>query len=70
MSASALLGCLITPGREEEARGVLRDYAAHLEGFRGSVTAHRVVFAADVVSPPGAEREGWTCRVVRMPHRN
>lgn len=62
MSASAMLACLITQGREEEARGVLRDYASHLESFGGEVTAYRVIYGGEL---QGRVLVSWNARTTK-----
>ena len=47
MSAHTILVCNITPGRETEARSVLRDYSAFLEGHGAQETIYRNLFAGE-----------------------
>lgn len=47
MSAHTILVCHITPGREDEARNVLRDYASYLEGHGAQVTIYRNLYAGE-----------------------
>jgi hypothetical protein len=48
MSAHTVLACQITPGREDEARGVLRDYVRYLEGFGGEVSVYRTLYGGEL----------------------
>ena len=72
MSAHTILVCNITPGREDEARGVLRDYAAHLEGHGAQVTIYRNLYAGEqsgrllvyAAAPTTAARAAFIDRVL------
>jgi hypothetical protein len=47
MSAHILLTTNITPGREDDARSVLRDYSAYLEGFGAQATVYRTLIGGE-----------------------
>ena len=48
MVANIVIGFKTLPGREGEGLGILRDFAAYLEGFGAQATAYRALYAGDL----------------------
>jgi len=48
MVANIVIGFNMAPDREGEARGVLRDFAAYLEGFGAQVTVYRALYVGEL----------------------